>query len=152
MSDIATNRKALRDYQIQERIEAGLALVGTEVKSIRAGQVQLNDAFARIDKGRAILHQCDIQPYDKASHTQHDPRRPRVLLLHKREIRHLAAASQIKGCTIVALRLYWKGPHVKVELGIGKGRNKGDQREHDKIKGLDRDVRRAMSSFNKSRV
>ena len=119
--DIANNRKALRDYHIVDRYEAGLELKGTEVKSIRLGHVNINDAFARIDQGAPVLHQADIQPYAKASAEQHDPRRERRLLLHKPEIEKLRSASAIEGHALVALRLYWKNGRVKVEIGVGKG-------------------------------
>src|SRR6478752_4524757 len=104
--DISVNRKALRDFSILERLEAGLELRGTEVKSIRAGFVNLSNAFARIEKEQAFLYDADIQTYSKASHTQHEPKARRRLLLHKSEILKLQSATQIKGQTLVALRLY----------------------------------------------
>src|SRR6188508_726455 len=109
MSDIATNRKAGRDYHILEKYEAGIELRGTEVKSIRAGHMTLNEAFARVDRGQVFLWNCHIQPYEKASHTQHEPTRSRRLLLHKNEIFKLQASSQQKHLSLVPLRAYWKG-------------------------------------------
>ncbi|MEM1442755.1 MAG: SsrA-binding protein SmpB, partial [Verrucomicrobiota bacterium] len=108
MSDIATNRKARRDFHITDKFEAGIELKGTEVKSIRAGKVNIGDAFARVHKGEMWLYQCDIRPYEQASHEFHVPLRERRLLLHKKEIRRLEALTEQKGATILPLRLYWK--------------------------------------------
>jgi SsrA-binding protein len=148
-SEIATNRKAPRDFHILERFEAGVELRGTEVKSIRQGKINISDAFARVDRGEVWLYNFDIQPYDKASHTQHEPRRTRRLLLHKREIRKLIGHTQIKGLTLPVLRAYWKGPRVKIEIGVGKGKTKGDQRQDMKGKALDREAARAAAGFNR---
>lgn len=149
MSDeISTNRKALRDYHILERYEAGVELRGTEVKSIRQGRLNVSDAFARVERGQVWLYNMDIQPYDKASHVQHEPRRTRRLLLHKREILKLFAQTQQKGLSLPVLRVYWKGPRVKMEIGVGKGKTKGDQREDLKEKAVKREVQRVVASFN----
>lgn len=148
MSDIATNRKAPRDYHILERYEAGIELRGTEVKSIRQGKLNISDAFARVDKGQAWLYNCDIQHYDKASHEQHEPRRTRRLLLHRREIDKLQASSQQKGLAMPVLRLYWKGPRVKAEIGVGRGKTKGDQRQDLKARTEQREAARVVASFN----
>jgi SsrA-binding protein len=148
-ADISVNRKALRDFFILERLEAGLELKGTEVKSIRAGLANINNAFARIEKNQAFLYDADIQTYEKASFEQHAPKRGRRLLLHRREINHLQELSQIKGQTIVALRLYWKGHRVKVELGLGKGKEKSDQRHDLKEKAEKRESDREAARFNK---
>ncbi len=149
--DIATNRKALRDYFILDTVEAGIQLVGTEVKSIRQGHLNINDAFARIEKGQAWLYECDILPYDKASHTQHIDRRPRRLLLHKKEIERLHGQATIKGNSLVALRAYFKNHRVKILLGVGKGKASHDKREDIKKKEDDREIAREMSRFNKGR-
>jgi SsrA-binding protein len=146
--DISVNRKALRDYFVLERIEAGLELRGTEVKSIRAGFVNVNNAFARIEGDQAFLYDADIQPYSKASHTQHEAKARRRLLLHKKEIQHLQAATQIKGQTLVALRMYWKGHRVKVELALGKGKEKFDQRADIKERTEKREAAREAARFN----
>ena len=114
-SEISVNRKALRDYHILERFEAGMELKGTEVKSIRAGLANLNNAFARAERGEIYVYDLDIQPYARASHEQHEPKRARRLLLHRREIDRLIGLTQIKGHTLVALRLYWKDARVKIE-------------------------------------
>lgn len=146
--DIAVNRKAPRDYHILERYEAGMELRGTEVKSIRQGRINISDAFARVEKGQVWLYGCDIQPYDKASHTQHEARRTRRLLLHKREIDKLAGSSQIKGLALPILRMYWKDQRVKVELGVGKGKDFADQRQDLKAKVEKREAQRVVKSFN----
>jgi SsrA-binding protein len=149
MSDIATNRKARRDYHITEKFEAGIELKGTEVKSIRAGKVNIGEAFARVDKGEVWLYQCDIRPYEQASHEFHVPLRNRRLLLHKREIRKLAALTDQKGASIVPLRLYWKNGRVKVELGIGKGKDQRDKREDLKRRAHNREVERELARVHK---
>ncbi|MEY2608768.1 MAG: SsrA-binding protein [Verrucomicrobiota bacterium] len=150
-TDIVTNRRAFHSYQILEKLEAGLVLTGTEIKSIRAGLANLNNAFARIEKGGVYLYDSDIQPYVRASHTQHEPKRPRKLLLHKSEIQRLFEAASVKGQTLVALRLYWKNHRVKLELGIGRGKTHGDKREDLKEKAIKREVDRTIQSFNRQR-
>lgn len=149
-SEIATNRKALRDYHILDRWEAGIALKGTEVKSIRLGHVNINDAFARIDHtGVPVLYQADIQPYDKASHEQHVPRRERKLLLNAKEIEKLQGLSAVDGRTLVALRMYWKGSRVKIEIGVGKGKEAPDKRQDLKDRQVKRETDREVARFNK---
>ncbi|MDF1826216.1 MAG: SsrA-binding protein SmpB [Verrucomicrobiales bacterium] len=149
MSDIATNRKARRDFHISEKFEAGLELKGTEVKSIRAGKVNIGEAFARADKGEMWLYQCDIRPYEQASHEFHVPLRNRRLLLHKKEIRRMEALTEQKGATIVPLRLYWKNGRVKIELGVGKGKDQRDRREDLKQRAHNREVERELARYNK---
>lgn len=148
-SDIATNRQARRDFHIGDTWEAGVALRGTEVKSIRAGKVNLRDAFARIEKGEVWLYNCDIQPWESASHEQHEAKRPRKLLLHRKEISRIRDLSEIKGSSLPALRLYWKDGRVKVEIGAGKGKNFVDQREDLKKRVQQREVDREISRFNR---
>jgi SsrA-binding protein len=150
-ADIVSNRRAYHSYQILERLEAGLVLTGTEIKSIRAGLANLNNAFARVEQGGVYLYDSDIQPYARASHTQHDPKRPRKLLLHKSEIQRLFEAASVKGQTLVALRLYWKNHRVKLELGIGRGKTHGDKRQDLKEKDVRREVSRAIDSFNRQK-
>jgi SsrA-binding protein len=151
-ADIVTNRKALREYHVLERFEAGVELKGTEVKSIRAGHANLNDAFARIDNGQIFLFNADIQPYERASHdTQHDPKRYRRLLMHRVEIEKLRGLSAIKGHTLVALRMYWKNGCVKIEIGVGKGKHLGDKRADLKERATRRETEREVSRFNKRR-
>lgn len=149
MSDIATNRKARRDYTISERYEAGIELRGTEVKSIRAGHIHISESFARVDRGQIWLYNADIRPFEQASHEFHVPLRNRRLLLHKKEIRKLAALTDQQGATIVPLRFYWKNGRVKVELGVGKGKDQRDRREDLKRRTHNREVEREMARFNK---
>ncbi len=148
MSEIATNRKAPRDFHILERVEAGIELKGTEVKSVRSGHINISDAFARVERGQCFLYGCDIQPYVKASHEQHEARRTRRLLMHKGEIMRLWAASQQKGLALVALRAYWKNRRVKIEIAVGRGKTKGDQRHDLKKKAEMREAERAVARFN----
>jgi SsrA-binding protein len=148
-AEIASNRRAFHNYQILEKIEAGIALQGTEVKSIRAGFANLNNAFARVENNEVYLYDADIQPYARASHSQHEPKRRRKLLLHKTEIAKLFSASAIEGQTLVALRLYWKNSRVKVEIGVGRGKSTIDKRHDLKEKAVKRETDRAMSAFNR---
>jgi SsrA-binding protein len=150
-ADIVTNRRAFHNYQILDRIEAGIELQGTEVKSIRAGLANLNNAFARVENNEVYLYDADIQPYERASHTQHDPKRRRKLLLHKAEIAKLFSASAVQGQTLVALRLYWKKSRIKVELGLGRGKTGIDKRHDLKEKAVKREIDRAIATFNRKR-
>lgn len=147
-TEIATNRKAPRDYHILERYEAGLELRGTEVKSIRQGRINISDAFARVERGQVWLYGCDIQPYDKASFEQHEPRRTRRLLLNKNEILKLFGHSQQKGLSLPVLRMYWKGRRVKLELGVGRGKDQSDKRQDIKARAENLEARRVVKSFN----
>ncbi|MGF1655371.1 MAG: SsrA-binding protein SmpB [Verrucomicrobiales bacterium] len=144
-----TNRKALRDYHILDRYEAGIELKGTEIKSIRAGNANINDAFARIDHGQLFLYNANIQPYDNASHEQHEPTRPRRLLLHRREIARIFGVVNIEGHTLVALRLYWKNHLVKIELGVGKGKLSHDKRQDLKKRTETQEAKREVAAFNR---
>lgn len=148
-ADISVNRKALHEYHILERIEAGIELKGTEVKSIRAGLVNVNSAFARVENGQMFLFGADIQPYIRASFEQHEPKRGRRLLLHRKEIDRLTGLLQIKGHTLVALRMYWKEACVKVELGVGRGKEASDKRSTLKDKAVIREAAREVARFNK---
>jgi SsrA-binding protein len=148
-TDISVNRKALRDYHILERFEAGIELKGTEVKSIRGGLANINNAFARVENGQVFVYDIDIQPYVKASFQQHESKAVRRLLLHKQEINRLFGVSQIKGNTIVALRMYWKDSRVKVELGVAKGKESADKRQDLKEKAQKRETDREVARFNK---
>jgi SsrA-binding protein len=150
-ADISVNRKALRDYHILDRLEAGIELKGTEVKSIRAGLANVNNAFARVENGQLWLYDLDVQAYEKASHEQHEPKRVRRLLLHRQEIDKLLGKTQIEGFTLVALRMYWKGHIVKVEIGVGKGKLAHDKRHDLKAKAEKRETDRVVASFNKRR-
>jgi SsrA-binding protein len=147
--EIASNRKALRDYHILERLEAGIELKGTEVKSIRAGLANISNAYARVENGQVYLFDADIQPYIRASHEQHEPRRRRRLLLHKKEILRLFGLCSVKGHTLTALRMYWKESRVKLEIGVGKGKEAHDKREDIKKKTTQRETEREMARFNR---
>ena len=149
--EISNNRKALRDFHILEKIEAGIELKGTEVKSIRAGHCNINTAFARIENGQIFLYDADIQPYAKASFEQHEPKRGRRLLLHRAEIDRLFGKVQIKGYALVALRVYWKDSKVKVEIGVGQGKEHRDQRADLKERVEKREMERQTASFNRRR-
>jgi len=150
--EIAKNKKALRDFHILDKYECGIELRGTEVKAIRDGKANIRDAFARIDGGQVFLYGCDIQPWQTAGKWfQHESKRPRRLLLHKAEILKLRDATQIKGETLVALRLYFKGRNVKVEIGVAKGKTHVDQRHDLKKKVELREAQREMARFNQGR-
>lgn len=142
---LATNRKARRDYQILEKLEAGIELRGTEVKSIRAGKASLGESYARVEGNEVILHGLHIEPYAHGNRFNHDPVRPRRLLLHKQEISRLHGQVAVKGRTLVPLRLYLKRGRVKVELGLGKGKHDQDKRETLKRRTADREAQRAIA-------
>lgn len=149
--EVARNRKAQRDYNIVERFEAGIELKGTEVKSIRAGKINIGDAFARIDTGEVYLYGCDIQPYALASHEQHESKRPRRLLLHRKEIAKLTGLTAERGLALVALRVYWRNNRIKVEIGVGKGKAMTDKREDLKKRADQREVDREVTRFTKGK-
>jgi len=150
-ADISVNRKALHEYHILDRLEAGIELKGTEVKAIRAGLANLSNAFARVEGGQVWLYDLDIQPYEKASFEQHVPKRRRKLLLHRREIDKLFGKIAVEGHSLIALRLYWKEARVKVEVAVGKGKLAHDKRDSLKAKVEKREAERAMSDFNRRR-
>ncbi len=142
---VATNRKAFYDFVIQEKLEAGIALQGTEVKSLREGQANLRDSYASVDRGQLVLHHCHISPYSHGNIMNHDPLRPRVLLLHKKEIRKLIGQTQLKGLTLVPLRLYFSSRGLaKVELAVARGKKAYDRREAIKQREAGREMERAM--------
>jgi len=149
-AEIANNRKARRDFHIDDSYEAGVELKGTEVKSIRAGKVNLADAFARVDGGQLFLHGCHIQPWETAgSYYQHEARRPRRLLVHKSEILKLEQVSAAKGATLPCLRMYWKNRRVKVEIGVGRGKSHRDQRQDLKKRVEMREAQREVARFHR---
>lgn len=151
MAEIVSNPKARRDYQILDTFEAGLMLRGTEVKSIRAGHVQISDAFARIDRGEAWLHNAHIEEYTHGNRENHVPKAPRKLLLHQSEIRKLHEATAVKGNQLVPLSLYWKNGRVKVALAVGKAKQSFDKREDIKRRDADREMKRATMQQFKGR-
>lgn len=141
---IALNRRALHNYEILEKHEAGLVLTGSEIKSVRSGRVDLADGYARPENGELWLVNVHIAPYGAASIYNHEPRRPRKLLLHKAQIEELTAAVAQKGLTLVALRLYIKNHVAKVELGLGRGKRQYDKRQSIIERELDQAARRAL--------
>lgn len=141
---IATNRKAQFNYEITERYEAGIQLLGSEVKSLRAGQADLKDSYAMVRRGEMWLVGARISPYEFAHEGGHDPDRDRKLLLHRHEIDRLASRIAEKGLTLVPIRLYFKDGKAKVELGLGKGKARYDKRETLKRRQADREMERAM--------
>lgn len=146
---LADNRKATYDYSIDRRVEAGIALLGTEIKSVRAGQVNLRDGYAKIERGQAWLRNVHIAPWANASFGQeHEPTRPRKLLLHRLEIATLAGEVSQKGYTLVPLRMYVKGAVAKVELGLARGKKRYDKRqtikEREHTREMDAAIRRRV--------
>jgi SsrA-binding protein len=151
-TDIITNSKARRDYEIIETLEAGLVLRGTEVKSLRAGRGQIREAFARVDNhGQLWLMNCHIDEYTHGNRHNHEPTAARRLLLHRRQIDRLQGLTQAKGLSILPLKLYWKEGLVKVLLGIGQGKRKVDKRETIKKRESDRNLRRVTMHSLKGR-
>lgn len=146
MKIIAQNRKAFHDYHIEEKCEAGIALVGTEVKSAREGRANLKESYVLIKDGEAFLLNCHISPYKHGNIMNHEPLRTRKLLLHKKEILKLQAKTAQKGYSLIPLKLYVKGPHIKVEIGLAKGKRQYEKRETIKQKEADREIARAIRS------
>lgn len=146
VKNITTNRKARHEYHIDERLEAGLSLTGTEVKSLRTGKANLGEAYCAVEGGEMYLHQCHIAPYDHGNRQNHDPMRRRKLLLHRREIEKFAVAAQQKGYTIIPLSLYFKNGRAKVEIGLAKGKKLYDKR-HDIA---ERDTKRRLERLDRS--
>ena len=140
------NPKALRDYSFEERFEAGIALRGSEVKSIRAGRAQLADAFARIERGEAWLYGLHIEEYEYSGYVKCDPRRARKLLLHRAQLRKIEQELETTGKALVALRLYFKEALVKVEIGLATGKKQFDKRADIKNREIDREIARVMRS------
>src|ERR1700685_860158 len=143
MAQILHNSKARRDYIILETFEAGIVLHGSEVKTLRAGKAQINDAFARVEKEEVWLYNAHIDEYVPANRFGHQPTAPRKLLLHKSEIRKLLGLATVKGNALIPLSLYWKNGKVKVALGVGKGKVEFDKRDDIKKRDVDREVKRA---------
>ena len=147
--DIVTNRKARHNFQIIESFEAGIALKGTEVKSIRAGLAIMTSAFARLEKGELFLHGLDIQPYLRASHEQHEAKLPSRLLVHRAELNKLREQVELQGCALPALKLYWKNRNVKVQIGLAKGKKAPDKRQDLKRQVAEREAARTAAAFNR---
>jgi SsrA-binding protein len=141
---IAENRKALHDFHLLETFEAGMALVGTEVKAIREGRVNLRDSFARVQSGEIFVHNVHIGSYSSRGYADHEPLRPRKLLLHRHEIRKLAGKTTEKGMTLVPVRMYFKDGRVKIAISLAKGKKDYDRRETIKRREIDRETRAAV--------
>jgi SsrA-binding protein len=145
-TSIAENRKAFHDYHMLETFEAGIVLLGTEVKSIREGRVNLRDSFARVEDGEVFLYNVNISPYSHRGYADHEPLRRRKLLLHRDEIRKLIGKTVEKGMTLVPVRLYYKNGRVKVAVSLAKGKKDYDKRETIKRREADRETRAAIKS------
>jgi SsrA-binding protein len=145
-SSIAENRKAFHDYHLLESFEAGVALLGTEVKAIREGRVNLRDSFARVEGGEVFLYNVNISPYSHRGYAEHEPLRRRKLLLHREEIRKLIGKTVERGMTLVPTRLYFKNGRVKVSVSLAKGKKEYDKRETIKRRETDRETRAAIKS------
>jgi SsrA-binding protein len=146
--DVATNRRARHKFQVLESMEAGIELRGSEVKSLRDGKAQINEAYAVVDRGEVWLRGAHIPPYLPASDQNHEPDRPRKLLLHRREIERLIGKTAERGLTLVPTRIYIKGPRAKVELALAKGKEGRDRRREI----ADRDMRREVERDFKQRL
>jgi SsrA-binding protein len=146
--DVATNRRARHKFEPIEKMEAGIVLRGSEVKSLRNGKAQMTDAYAVVDKGEVWLRNLHIPPYEPASRENHEPERPRKLLLHKAEIERLIGKTAEKGLTLIPLRIYFKGSRAKVELALARGKEGRDRRRQI----ADRDVRREVEREFKGRM
>ena len=142
---ISVNRKARHEYFIEETYDAGIALAGTEVKSIRAGKVSLQDAFARVENGEVWLHGMYVAPYEFGSRFNLEAKRPRKLLLHRNQIERLRAVTEQKGLTLVPLRLYFERGYAKIELGVARGKKLYDKRDAIAEKDAKREAERALS-------
>jgi len=142
--DVAVNRRAYHDYFIDEKYEAGMLLTGTEVKSVRNGRANLRDGFVRIDNGEAWLENVHISPYAQGNLMNHEPMRPRKLLLHRKEISSLIGKVKQRGYTLVPLRIYFTRNHAKVEVGLARGKRQFDKREAIAARDAKREIERAM--------
>ena len=141
---VATNRKAYHNYRIEDSVEAGIVLTGTEIKSIRAGRVSLSDAYVRIEGGELWLLNAHIARYEASSYLSHEPTRPRKLLLHREQINNLTSKVAEKGFTLVALKLYIKGSIAKVEVALAKGKKLYDKRELIARRDIEREIDRTI--------
>lgn len=146
--DVATNRRARHRFEAVEKFEAGIELRGSEVKSLRGGKAQMGDAYAVVDRGEVWLRNLHIPPYEPASRENHDPERPRKLLLHRAEIERLLGKTAERGLTLIPLRVYFKGPRAKVELALARGKEGRDRRREIS----ERDVRREVEREFKGRM
>ena len=143
---IAENRKAFHDYHLLETFEAGVALLGTEVKAIREGRVNLRDSFGRVEDGEVFLYNVHISPYSHRGSSNHEPTRRRKLLLHRQEIQKLISKTIQRGMTLVPVRMYFKNGHVKVSISLAKGKQSHDKRETIKRREAERETRAALKA------
>jgi SsrA-binding protein len=141
---VCQNRKAYHDYSIEETVEAGIQLLGTEVKSLRDGKANLKDSYVLIKDSEVILLNCHISPYSHGNIMNHDPLRTRKLLLHRKEIERLRGKMQQKGYTLIPLKIYFKGPYAKVEIGLARGKRLYEKRETIKEREAKKDIEKAM--------
>ena len=148
---VAQNRRARRDYHVLERHEAGIELQGTEVKSLRQGHITLKDSYADLENGELFLLNAHINPYEQGNIHNHDPERPRRLLMHKREILRLGARVDERGLTLVPLRVYFKQGRVKVELGLCKGKHTVDKRDAIRERDIQRETEREIKDARQAR-
>ena len=146
---VSQNKKAYHDYFIEETFETGMVLQGTEIKSIRAGRINMKDAFARVQQGEVFIHNMHISPYEQGNRYNHEPLRTRKLLLHRREINKLIGMTKEEGYTLVPLKVYMKNGFAKLLLGLGKGKKKYDKREDLKRKEAKREIERAFRDRQK---
>ena len=146
---LAQNKKATHDYFIEDTFEAGIALTGTEIKSIRAGKANLRDSYARVEQGEVLLHNMHVSPYEAGNRFNHDPLRTRRLLLHKSEIRKLIGASRESGFSLIPLRLYLSGGYCKVQLALAKGKKNYDKRQAIAERDASREIARAFRERQK---
>ena len=146
--DVASNRRARHRYELLDRFEAGIELVGTEVKSLRQGKAQIGDAYAAVERGEVWLRGAHIPPYEPASSENHDPERPRKLLLHRHEIERLICRTHRRGLTLVPTRIYFKGSRAKVELALARGKEQRDRRREIR----DRDTQREVEREHRQRL
>ena len=146
---IAENRRARADYFIEETFEAGIALTGTEVKSLREGRANLKESYGDVVGGEVWLVGCHISPYEHGNVNNHEPTRRRKLLLHKAEIARLFGKTQERGLTLVPMKMYFKKGRAKIELGLGRGKKHGDRRQELKERAVNREVQRELSDRNK---
>ena len=142
--DLAVNRRAFHDFFVDEKYEAGIMLTGTEVKSVRNGRANLRDGFVRIDRGEAWLENVHISPYAQGNLMNHDPLRPRKLLLHRKEISSLIGKVKQRGYTLIPLRVYFTRNHAKVEVGLARGKRQYDKREAIAARDAKREIERAV--------
>lgn len=146
---LATNRAAFHEYFITDKYEAGIALMGTEVKSVMAGRIQLKDSYVSVKSGEAWLFNAHISPYSHGNRENHDPLRTRKLLLHRREIDRLEMAATVQGMTLVVTRVYLKSRHIKFEIGVAKGKKLYDKRETELRRTVERETRAQLKERNR---